>query len=266
MDCISCKQKLDFDKFEKRSDTSKYRNQCKKCRNAYVKKYKADIQSEKTKKREIIVIKNTKECIKCKQTKPITEFHKRNTNHGYRHECKKCKQENLYKYYQEVYNEKRREQKRNDIQYKLICNHRLYIYKCLTQKNRKTKRSLLYLGCTLETLQKWLEFQFTDEMNWENYGKYWTIDHILPLSKFDFKDDIQINIAFNWKNLQPSIDNFEKSNNIRLYEYFNSIISAHRFIKCNDMKSIEYQTIRESISWLREKLRYGKNLEDENDK
>ena len=33
-------------------------------------------------------------------------------------------------------------------------------------------------------LRKHLQAQFTSEMNWENYGKVWEIDHIKPLSAF----------------------------------------------------------------------------------
>jgi hypothetical protein len=31
-----------------------------------------------------------------------------------------------------------------------------------------------------------LENQFNDKMNWENYGNYWHIDHIVPHSIFQY--------------------------------------------------------------------------------
>jgi len=111
--------------------------------------------------------------------------------------------------------------------------------------------------------KKWLEFQFHDGMTWQNYGSLWTVDHILPLSAFDFTNEAHQKIAFNWKNTQPSIDNFKKSAKIRPYEYFNALVSAHRYIQLNSLDSTEYQGINESLRWLREKLRYGKNLLDD---
>ena len=166
----------------------------------------------------------------------------------------------MNKYYKDVYNEVRRNKKKTDIQYRLLSNHRLFIYKCVTKyKMDKTKKSIEYLGIGTKTLKKWLEFQFEPDMTWENYGDLWTIDHILPLSLFDLTDKKQQQIAFNWTNLQPLKDNFSKSNKIRQYEYFNVVVSVHRFIKNNNLNSKGYQNLNESLNWLREKLRYGKN-------
>ena len=58
----------------------------------------------------------------------------------------------------------------------------------------KTERTLKFLGCSKEFFIKYLESQFTPEMNWDNYGTYWEIDHIHPLSKGG---------AFHYTNTQP---------------------------------------------------------------
>lgn len=259
--CIKCNEQKELVEFEKRSDTGKYRNQCKKCRNNYVNKYRTDIQNGSRSKKEIVLVDNKKQCIHCKEWKDLSEYPKRHDiNHGHRHDCNTCHKKNLYEYYINVYNEVRRERKLNDIEYRLICNHRNYIYKCLTKFNNKKDKSLRYLDCTLSNFKKWLEFQFDDDMTWDNYGKLWTIDHILPLSSFDLNEESEQKIAFNWKNMQPSKDNFEKGKNIRLYEYFNSLISAHRYINNESLDKREYQGLRESLNWLRTKLRYGNNL------
>lgn len=261
--CLDCKIEKNITDFEKRADTGKYRNQCKDCRNIYVKKYKTERSSGQRKKNTIEVVNNQKKCIKCKQLKPLDQFPKReNTEHGYRHECKACKTIALHEYYINVYNEVRRNRKQTDIEYKLICNHRSYIYKCLTKFGNKHKRSLQYLGCTLKMFKKWLEFMFDSDMTWDNYGTVWTIDHVIPLNIFDLTDKKQQNIAFNWKNIQPLKDNSVKNDNLRIYEYCNLIISVHRFIQNEKLKIVEYQGLNESLNWLREKLRYGKNLID----
>jgi hypothetical protein len=88
-------------------------------------------------------------------------------------------------------------------------------------------------------------------MTMDNYGTYWTLDHILPLSKFDLTNKEEQAIAFNWKNMQPILDNSAKSNKFRLYEFFNAMISAHRFIQLHNLNSLEYQGLSESLNWLK---------------
>ena len=69
------------------------------------------------------------------------------------------------------------------------------------------------LGCSLEELEKHLTDQFTKGMNMDNYGK-WEVDHIKPVSKFDFMIRDNFFKCFNYKNLQPlwKEDNMKKSN------------------------------------------------------
>lgn len=223
-ECITCTTTKPLTAFEKRSDTGKYRNQCKDCRNTYVKQYKSDISSRTRQKNEVVVVNDMKICIVCKELKALDKFTKRNTEHGYRHDCKACRKESLSEYYEKVYNEVRRNRKQSDIEYRLMCNHRNYVYKCLTKYGNKKKSSLKYVGCTLSTLKSWIEYQFDKDMTWENYGTLWTVDHVLALDLFDLTDETQQKIAFNWKNMQPSKDNFIKNNKIRLYEYFNVLV------------------------------------------
>jgi hypothetical protein len=55
-------------------------------------------------------------------------------------------------------------------------------------------------------------------MNWKNYGTYWEIDHIKPISLFDLTKKQEIKKCFNYKNTKPlSInENRQKENK----EYF----------------------------------------------
>ena len=43
--------------------------------------------------------------------------------------------------------------------------------------------TIKYLGCNFNEYSEYLENQFDKNMSWENYGEYWEIDHIIPLSK-----------------------------------------------------------------------------------
>lgn len=39
---------------------------------------------------------------------------------------------------------------------------------------------------TFDDLKVHLENQFDDVMNWSNYGTYWELDHIKPITAFKF--------------------------------------------------------------------------------
>jgi hypothetical protein len=93
---------------------------------------------------------------------------------------------------------------KNNHQYRLANIGRGRIYKA--RKAQNAPRYCKYneaIGCTPEELDIWLESQFTPEMNWDNYGTYWHVDHIRPLCSFDLTDPEQYKAAFNYKNTQP---------------------------------------------------------------
>lgn len=65
---------------------------------------------------------------------------------------------------------------------------------------------------------KWIEYNFDEHMNWQNFGKYWQIDHITPCSSFKLENNDEFLICFNWRNLRPceKKENLYKSNKIDL--------------------------------------------------
>lgn len=73
-----------------------------------------------------------------------------------------------------------------------------------------------YLGGDIAFVRGWIEDKFINEMTWENYGKVWVVDHIVPFRMFDpFKEE-ELKICWNYRNLQPiySHDNIKKEGNV----------------------------------------------------
>ena len=97
----------------------------------------------------------------------------------------------------ERYKAQRREyvkrKKENDVEFKLRHNTLIHINIALKKKYFNSKVECI-LGCNYSEYKSHLESQFSSEMNWENYGDYWEIDHIFPLSKGG---------SFHYKNTQP---------------------------------------------------------------
>ena len=110
--------------------------------------------------------------------------------------------------YNRNYEEKR---KKEDIQFKLKKLLRSRVKNALNGKNHSDYIELL--GCTLEQYKQYLESQFRDGMSWDNQGKVWQIDHIIPCVAFDLSVPEQQKECFNYKNTQPLLveENLSKS-------------------------------------------------------
>lgn len=157
-----------------------------------------------------------------------------------------------------------KEKRATDLNFRISEILRSKVHKMI--KGRQTSYAFV-LDCDIEMFKRWIEYQFDENMTWNNLGSYWQIDHILPINQFDFSKERDKMICFNWTNLQPlpASENRSKTDKIILHYYYNSIVSIHRFIQRYKENTQGYQSIRESLCWLREKLRYGNNATDNNE-
>jgi hypothetical protein len=107
----------------------------------------------------------------------------------------------------------KKEKRRNDPLYKLVSNVRGRIrYELNTLlKGKKTKRTCEYLGCQIDELKPHLEYKFTGEMSWENYGSLWHIDHIIPCAAWNLQDEFENMCCWNYRNLQPLLSHENQS-------------------------------------------------------
>lgn len=82
------------------------------------------------------------------------------------------------------------------------------------KKTTTTAKYMEYFNYTIEDLKQHLQKQFKSDMNWENYGKLWNIDHKIPQSWFDFSKKEEIRRCWQLDNLQPlyAKENFSKGN------------------------------------------------------
>ena len=100
--------------------------------------------------------------------------------------------------------------RKTDHLFKLKGNLRARTYLAFKSKGyKKESKTAKTLGASYKIVKKHLERQFTDGMNWENYGE-WHVDHIIPLASANTKDEL-INLC-HFRNLQPlwAADNFSK--------------------------------------------------------
>jgi hypothetical protein len=152
--------------------------------------------------------------------------------------------------YKMIRNQKNKERLQKDESYRISTTLRTKLHKVL--KGNNTSFTDL-LGLEKDMLIAWIEFQFEPWMSWDTYATKWQLDHVLPISKFDMTKDLDKRVCFSWMNIQPmcGTQNRSKSNKILLHEFFNSFLSAHRFIQNVGLECQEYQALVERLRWLR---------------
>lgn len=85
----------------------------------------------------------------------------------------------------------------------------------LSGKKKESKTEDL-VGYKKSDLVAHLESQFDKNMSWDNFGSYWQIDHIIPVSKFISDGETsprKINCLSNLRPLKKE-DNLSKSNRL----------------------------------------------------
>jgi hypothetical protein len=101
----------------------------------------------------------------------------------------------------------------------------------LSAIKNKSKHTIEYLGCNCSDYLKWL-LNNNSCYVFENYGKEWHIDHVIPISKFDITNEEQQLIAFNWRNTMPlSVkENLSKNNKIikeQVEQHYKKLLEYH---------------------------------------
>ena len=97
--------------------------------------------------------------------------------------------------------------------------------------NSKSKHTAEYLGCNIPNYLNWL-LNNNEHFTFENRGKEWHIDHVIPLSKFDLNDEAQQLIAFNWRNTMALSceENLKKGNKIinsQVEQHYKNLVDYH---------------------------------------
>jgi hypothetical protein len=162
---------------------------CKNCHNNKCKIYKDKNKSIIVEKNKIYY-ENNKESVNLK-----------NKNNYYKNKEKYMETKKIWRLEnREKINQKANIRFKNNPIARLKKNCRTRIFIALkADKNR----SLKLIDCDTDFLKKWLQSNFKEEMTWENYGKYWHVDHVIACANFDLSNDEEIEHCFRWTNLQP---------------------------------------------------------------
>lgn len=96
-----------------------------------------------------------------------------------------------------------REKHRDNPVRRIAGNLRAQLHRWVKMGAAKPAKTEVLLGCSFEDFRHYLETRFRTGMTWQNYGRAWHIDHIIPCSAFDLTQPKQVRQCFHFTNLRP---------------------------------------------------------------
>lgn len=211
MICINCSNdnlnKNDF--YIKDKKTQRYDTTCKECRKIEAKKWHQD-NKKKSLLNKLKWHKENRQSQLVKFRKNYQRRIKENPQKEYE-QRKKWNQENRDKI-----NKNYRERYSIDINFKIGTRLRENTQRIIKKGCTKKCKTLEMLDCSLDFMKKWIEYQFDNNMNWNNWGSYWALDHFIPIASFDLTKKEEQYKCFHWSNHQPleKKENNRKNDNI----------------------------------------------------
>ncbi len=94
----------------------------------------------------------------------------------------------------------------NDPNFRLRKNVSRAINHALKKQSSSKNSSIMhFLPYSMNDLKVHIESQFINKMNWENYGSYWEIDHIVPQSclPYTYMGEANFKKCWSLNNLRP---------------------------------------------------------------
>lgn len=175
-ECRLCNELLDIKDFcvDKKSKDG-HSSRCKLCVRKYNKSYK-----EKNKNK-------------------LTNFYHQ------RYQQNKEKYKEYDREHKEYRNEAEKRRKQVNPNYNLSKNTTTLLSDIIKHPNRMSTCLEQRCGYTAKQFRDHIQSQFTSEMNWDNYGSVWEVDHIIPINYFNYPDTNckDFRICWSLMNLRP---------------------------------------------------------------
>ncbi len=97
-----------------------------------------------------------------------------------------------------------------------------------------------YFGLDAQSLRKWFEIQFSDDLNWDNFGTNWQFDHIVPATYFDYSNEEDLKLC--WSFINMGVERIEQNKSrgnsvdvISVRPYFQDLYNKTAFSLCLKM-------------------------------
>lgn len=94
-----------------------------------------------------------------------------------------------------------------------------------------------YFGLDIKNMRQWFEYQFHSTVGWADFGVKWQFDHIIPVTYFDFADDNELRLCWNFTNIRVEKFQLNKDRGNRLdvlaaKNYFRELYDNTNYLPC----------------------------------
>ncbi|MET0391524.1 MAG: hypothetical protein ABW019_00230, partial [Chitinophagaceae bacterium] len=83
-----------------------------------------------------------------------------------------------------------------------------------------------YFGLDINTLRAWFEIQLENGNTWDDFGKQWQFDHIIPVTYFDFSIEEDLVMCWNFTNIRVEQFDLNKNRGNRV-----DVLGARRYFE-----------------------------------
>lgn len=263
--CTSCDTEKSLDEFPVG------RNRCRICFNKQNNDAKRLRNAKKREEKNVLEpkpkVEGNKICVQCNEEKAPEMFRDK------RRKCKECEkadgrayrqseigkekskdwveqnqdkmtelQADWYQNNKEKINEKNVEKYHNDEIYRIMNSVRKSASRILKIEKDyfESEQILKYLNCSSNFYLDWIKHCFEDDMNLENHGKLYDIDHVIPIHYFREHYKNNMDICFSWFNTMPL---YKKENMKKKEKIDRNQIKIHleNLVKFNFNESASYK-------------------------
>lgn len=97
-----------------------------------------------------------------------------------------------------------------------------------------------YFGLDIATYRKWIELQFSDELSWDNFSTAWQFDHIVPVAYFNFSEENDLFLCWNFINIRVERLDLNKNRGNRIdvlaaKSFFEALYESTGLSQCKQM-------------------------------
>lgn len=78
-------------------------------------------------------------------------------------------------------------------------------YRRYVVEQKPSETYALFFGLDIQTLREWFSLQFSINLNWDNYGKAWQFEHVVPATYFNFMDEEELKLCWSFINMRVQV-------------------------------------------------------------